>query len=38
MSPGTAIKCELDSAVVSRVSSKLYVNFSKPSLVWLGDR
>ena len=37
-SPSTIIKCELDSARVSRISSKLSENFSKPSLVWLGDR
>ena len=34
----TTIKCELESARVSRVSSKLAVNFLKPSLVWLGGR
>ena len=33
-SPSTAIKCELDSARVSRVSSKLSVVFSKPSLAF----
>ena len=32
-SPRTAIKSELDSSRVSRVSSKLSVNFSKSSLV-----
>ena len=35
-SPSTTVKSELDSARVSRVSSKLSVNFSKSSLVWLG--
>ena len=29
-SPSTAIKCELHSTRVSKVSSKLSVNFSKP--------
>ena len=33
----TAINCELDSARISKVSPKLSVNFSKPSLVWPGD-
>ena len=37
-SPSTTTKSELDSARLSRVSSKLIVNFSKSSHVWLGDR
>ena len=37
-SPSTKIKCELDSASVSKVSQKLSVNFSKSSLAWLGDQ
>ena len=35
--PSTTIKSELDSARLSRVTSKLSVNFSNLSLVWLGD-
>ena len=37
-SPSTTIKCELDSARVSKVRSNLSVSFSKPSLVSLGHR
>ena len=36
-SPSTTTKSELDSARVSRVTSKLSINFSKLPLVWLGD-
>ena len=36
-SPSTTIKCELDSARVSRVSLKSSINSSKSSLGSLGD-
>ena len=37
-SPSTTIKCELDSARVSKVSLNLSVNFSRLQLVWFIDQ